>query len=112
MEEERIQKLLDELFSKKYTGTYTHSGSTYESFVIAEEGRSIIESIIRTNILENREEKLGILEAKVFVYEEIISKSNFAQMIKSDSFCECTDEPMRLEMSLTKCAKCGKIVEN
>ena len=84
MEENKLQKLLDELFSKKYTGTYSHSGGTYESFVIAEEGRSIVESIIRTNILENREEKLGVLEAKIFVYEQIISKSNFSQMIKDE----------------------------
>jgi hypothetical protein len=28
------------------------------------------------------------------------------------SFCECTDEPMRLAMSLTKCAACQKIVED
>lgn len=29
-----------------------------------------------------------------------------------ESFCLCTDDPMRLEYSMTKCASCKKIVEN
>jgi hypothetical protein len=43
----------------------------------------VIEQAIRAFLLENRDEKIGILEAKVFMYEEIISKSNFAPMIKT-----------------------------
>jgi len=59
------------------SGNYNH-----KSDVINKEGKSNIELIIRSFLLDNRDEKLGILEAKVFMYEQIISKSNFAPMIE------------------------------
>ena len=31
---------------------------------------------------------------------------------QKEQYCDCKDSPMRLEMSLTRCAKCNKIVEN
>ena len=81
MNEQKIQQLLDVLFQLKYNWKSDHGN--YTSDVINKEGRQNVENIIRSFLLENRDEQSGILQAKVFVYEEIISKSNFAPMIKT-----------------------------
>ena len=81
MNEQKIQQLLDALFQLKYNWKIDHSN--YTSDVINKEGRQNVENIIRSFLLENRDEQFGILQAKVFMYEEIISKSNFAPMIKT-----------------------------
>ena len=80
MIEEQIKELLNNLFSLKYN--WKGSGCNYISDVINKEGKSNVESIIRSFLLDNRDEKLGVLEAKVFMYEQIISKSNFAPMLE------------------------------
>jgi hypothetical protein len=82
MTEVKIQKLIDDLFSHKFTKTYSHTSDTYNHFSIDEQSRNAIENIIRSFLLDSRDEKLGALEAKVFMYEQIISKSNFAPMIE------------------------------
>lgn len=82
MKEENIKKLLKDLFDKKFTRTYNHTSDTYNDFAIDKSARSFIEDIIRNHLADDREEKLGILEAKVFMYEQIISKSNFAPMLE------------------------------
>lgn len=33
-------------------------------------------------------------------------------VVPKGTYCDCTDEPMRLAMSLTKCASCQKIVKD
>lgn len=81
MNEQKIKELLDSLFSLKYD--WKSGDSSYNSNVINKEGKLIIEQMIRKFALENRDEQIGILEAKVFVYKEIISKSNFAPMVKT-----------------------------
>lgn len=81
MKEENLQKLLDALFRKKYTKTYSHSKDKYESLVIDEQVRNMVEDLIRNHISDDREERIGVLEAKVFAYEQIISKSTFAPIL-------------------------------
>jgi len=83
MNETKIQELLKTLFRAKYT--WNSGDSNYTTYIINESSRTEIELIIRNFLLENRDEQLGILQAKVFMYEEIISKSNFAPMIKDVS---------------------------
>lgn len=34
--------------------------------------------------MDNRDERIGVLEAKVFMYEQIISKSNFSPMLEDE----------------------------
>jgi len=80
MKEEKIQELFKALYSLKYN--WTSGSSNYTSDVVNKEGKSNVENIIRSFLLDNRDEKLGVLEAKVFMYEQIISKSNFAPMIE------------------------------
>lgn len=82
MKEEDIKKLIDALFKYKFKKKYYSGSDSYDCFAIDEQTRSAIEGIIRSHLLENRDERIGILEAKVFMYEEIISKSNFAPMIE------------------------------
>lgn len=81
MKEQNIQEFLDQLFKKKITKRSLSSGS-YETEIIDREGRGVFEETLRKFLLDNRDEKQGILEAKVFMYEQIISKSNFAPMLE------------------------------
>ena len=81
MKEEQIKELINSLFALRYN--WKSDSSNYTSEVVNKEGRSSVESIIRSFLLDNRDEKLGILEAKVFMYEQIISKSNFAPMLET-----------------------------
>lgn len=83
MAENKLTSLLDELFSKKITRKSSSIGD-YSIDVIDKEGRVIVEQIIRQFLLDNRDENKGILEAKVFAYEQMISNSNFAPIIKKD----------------------------
>jgi hypothetical protein len=80
MNEQKIQYLLTALFNLKYD--WKSSGSSYKSEVINKDGKLVVEDIIRKFLLDNRDEKQGVLEAKVFMYEQIISKSNFAPMLE------------------------------
>lgn len=79
MDESKLQELLKTLFSLKYN--WKGDSSNYTSDVVNKEGRLAVEQVIRQNLLDNRDEKLGVLEAKVFVYEEMINKSTFAPML-------------------------------
>lgn len=80
MKEDQIQELLKALFKLQYD--WSSSGDRYKSDVINKEGRVNVEEIIRKFLNDNHDEKLGVLESKVFVYENIISNSNFAPIIK------------------------------
>ena len=79
MTEENIRALLDRLFGLTYRSC--HSG--YDLPVIAADNRVEVARIVRQWALDNHDNKIGTLEAKVFVYEQIISKSNFAPMIQT-----------------------------
>jgi hypothetical protein len=81
--EQKLEELLENLFSLKYNWTSHSGGNKYTSDVIAKDGRLAVQEIIRKFVNENRDNEIGILRAKVFMYEEIISKSNFAPLISS-----------------------------
>lgn len=85
MKEDKIQELLQSIFKLKYN--WKGSADNYTSDVVHKDGRLNIEEIIRKFLNENHDEKLGVLEAKVFVYENIISNSNFAPMIENKKQC-------------------------
>lgn len=95
MTEEKIQELLQSLFKLKYN--WKTSGDSYTSDVVNKEGRLIVEEIVRKFLNENHDEKLGVLEAKVFMYEQIIAKSTFAPMIYPEpNIKHIPDEEIRL----------------
>ena len=80
MNAQQIEKLVKELCNKKVKYK-SYDGSMSETTLIERNNETVLEQIIRQHILENRDEKLGVLEAKVFVYEEMIAKSTFAPML-------------------------------
>jgi len=82
MNEEKIQELLNSLFKLKHT-IKTSDAYSFQSNVIHDDGKSSVESLIRSFLLDNRDNEIGILKAKVFMYEEIIQKSNFAPMVST-----------------------------
>lgn len=75
-----LEELLYELKSLKYTSTVLGSRSTFD--VINKESFDRVEVLIRQYALDNHDEQLGLLQAKVYAYEQIIANSNFAPMIK------------------------------
>ena len=99
----KLEELMRSLFDAKITKVYSYDKSTYRTFAIEEQGRTIIEQIIRSFLLDNRNEQLGILQAKVFMYEEIIAKSTFAPMLpkEEDKQTEITP-PYKREMLFTQ----------
>ncbi len=101
MEENKLQELLKTLFSLKYN--WKGDSSNYTSDVVNKEGRLAVEQAIRQNLLDNRDEKLGVMEAKVFVYEEMIAKSTFAPMLvtKEPEIIQ-ESEPYQREMIFTQ----------
>ena len=93
MDLNQIDKLVKELCNKKVKYK-SYDGSMSETTLIEKNNETILEQIIRQHLLDNRDEKLGVLEAKVFVYEEMIAKSTFAPMlVKEEKEVEEIIEP-------------------
>lgn len=88
MKAEQIERLVKELV-KKQVDYKSYDGEIYKVNLIQKGNESLLEQIIREHLLDNRDEdtvilqsKIGLLEAKVKFYEEIISKSTFAPLIE------------------------------
>jgi len=104
MDSNQIEKLVKELCNKKVKYK-SYDGSMSETTLIERNNETILEQIIRQHLLDNRDEKLGVLEAKVFVYEEMINKSTFAPMlVKEEKQIEeiIEPEPYQREMLFTQ----------
>lgn len=80
MNGQQIEKLVKELCKKEITYK-DYEGKNSSTNLVWRGNDTIVEQIVRQHLLDNRDEKLGVLEAKVFVYEEIIAKSTFAPML-------------------------------
>ena len=83
MKAENIKNLVQELLNKKvdyvdYEGKHSKMNLIWDK----ENSKQILEQIITQHILYNRDSRIAELESKVFMYEEIIKKSNFAPMVK------------------------------
>ncbi len=102
MNAQQIEKLIKELCNKKVKYK-SYDGSISETTLIERNNETVLEQIIRQHILDNRDEKLGALEAKVFFYEEMINKSTFAPMLvtKEPEIIQ-EPEPYRREMIFTQ----------
>jgi len=101
MNEQKIQELLETLFKLKYN--WKSDRDNYTSDVINKEGKSNVETIIRSFLLDNRDEQIGVLKAKVFMYEEMISKSTFAPMLVEKQIETIKEpEPYQREMLFTQ----------
>lgn len=80
MDNEKIKQLMYSLKNLRYTRNSSVLG-TYSSEVIDKDNIDRVEQVIRQFLLDNHDGKLGQLEAKVFMYEQIIAKSNFSPML-------------------------------
>lgn len=80
MSEEKIKELMYSLAQLKYTSkSQNHS---YSFNVIGEDNLPSVEVVIRQHLLNDYNQELGDLKAKVYAYEKIIANSNFAPMLK------------------------------
>ena len=102
MNAQQIENLVKELCKKEITYK-SYDGTTSKTNLIWRDNDTIVEQIIRQHLLDNRDEKLGVLEAKVFVYEEMIAKSTFAPMlVEKEVEVVKEPEPYQREMIFTQ----------
>jgi len=102
MNGQQIEKLVKELI-KKEVDYRSYDGKMSKTVLIERGSETILEQIIRQHLLDNRDEKLGALEAKVFVYEEMIAKSTFAPMLVEKEVETVKEpEPYQREMIFTQ----------
>lgn len=80
MDEEKLKNFLNEIFSLQVIVQMSDK-STFETNLISRDGRTIFEQALRNFLLENRNKKIGILDARVYAYEQIIANSNFAPIV-------------------------------
>ena len=88
MKEEKIKELLKELFEAEYEWKIDKNSKIYKSKIISSEHKQKIETIIKKFLFDNGGADRAILEAKIFAYENIISNSNFAPVIKESKKLE------------------------
>ena len=81
MEAVKITALVEELMEKE-VDYKDYQGKVSQTRLVQKGNATILEQIIRKHLLDSHDEKIGVLEAKVFAYEQIISKSNFAPFIE------------------------------
>lgn len=82
MNEATIKELLSRLFAMSYKRQSEYIRD-FVCYVIEKEHREAVENVIRQWALEFHDNRTGTLEAKVFVYEQIIKNSNFAPMLQN-----------------------------
>jgi len=80
MTEESIKQFLRDVNAKKVKRR-SYDGSSYDTELIEKEGQTIFEDMLRRFLKEEDNKVIATLEAKVFVYEEIIRKSTFAPIL-------------------------------
>ena len=73
-----LDDLLTQLKSLKYNCELF--GKTEQLNVIQSSEFYQVENLIRQFALDNHDKQLGVLEAKVYTYEQVIAKSTFAPL--------------------------------
>ena len=81
-----LNDLLVKLKKLKVTKKWLYKDETYEANVIDEDNFKLVENLIREYANDNHDETLGVLQAKVYTYEQIIANSNFNMAIP-DGVC-------------------------
>lgn len=74
-----LEELLHKLKTLKYKSDLF--GKTTEFNVLNNENFGMVENLIREYALDNHDSEMGELKAKLYVYEQIIAKSNFAPFV-------------------------------
>ena len=74
-------------------------GSYYNIEVIDSDGFNIVEDIIRDFLLDHHDGEIGEMKGKIFAYEEIIKKSNFAPLVEGS---QLSDNVMYLQNAISR----------
>lgn len=82
-----VDDLLEELKSLEINKR-CFDGSTYKCEVVSPSGFDLVENLIRGFFLEQYDSKIGEMQGKIFAYEEIIKKSNFAPFVDNSQLRE------------------------
>ena len=80
---------IDELLDKLKNLTYRTSDG-YELDVINKNQFNRVEQLIRQYVLDNHDSEYGKLQGKLWAYEQIIQKSNFAPFVDLESKTDST----------------------
>lgn len=78
MRNNTVEVLVDKLSRLRYKSVSSYSG---EFPVINSEHMPLVRQVISETILDQYDSELGQLQAKVTIYEELISKSNFSVVL-------------------------------
>lgn len=78
---------IDELLKELFDASYVDNGWTYKCIKETSSARIIIKNIITKYVYNSKEYQLekenAILKAKLFIYENIISNSNFKAVLSN-----------------------------
>lgn len=78
MRNNTVEVLVDKLSRLRYKSSSSYSG---EFPIINPEHMPLVRQVISETVLDQYDSELGQLQAKVTIYEELISKSNFSVVI-------------------------------
>jgi hypothetical protein len=92
-----VDDLLQELKSLQ-VNKKCYDGSYYQKEVVDSDGFSLAENVIREFLLDNHDSEIGEMQGKIFAYEEIIKKSNFAPFVDNS---ELKENVVRLQNAIT-----------
>lgn len=79
MDKEKVEKLLSLLFSLTYKDDLL--GRPHDFSVISEKQHELVRNAVERFAIDNYNAELAQLQAKCFMYEEMIKKSTFAPML-------------------------------
>lgn len=103
-----LNDLLVKLKKLKVTKKWLYKDETYEANVIDEDNFILVENLLREYANDNHDETLGVLQAKVYTYEQIIANSNFNMAIPDgvsnkhilDKVDDCSSILANIDLSL------------
>lgn len=93
-----VDELLQELKVLKTKKRYS-DGSSYIIDAIDSDSFDLVENLIREFLLDHHDSEIGEMQGKIFAYEEIIKKSNFAPFVDNS---ELREKVVRLQNAITK----------
>lgn len=103
-----LNDLLAKLSNLTVTKKWSYEDGTYEAHVIDPANFKMVENLIREYANDNHDETLGVLQAKVYAYEQIIANSNFNMAIPDgvsnkhilDKVDDCSSVLANIDLSL------------
>jgi hypothetical protein len=82
-----VDDLLQDLKNLRTKKRYS-DGSSYVIETIDSDNFGLVENLIREFLLDHHDSEIGEMQGKIFAYEEIIKKSNFAPFVDNSQLRE------------------------